>query len=112
MNIFRKDGDSKVKKQYVIKKLDEDDILEILIEHFQDDELRNYMRAQACLLGKPGEELRFIGVFSNDDSATLQHDFKKLDKEIDYNGDHSFLENNLEFQIQPMDKNGDFYRES
>ncbi len=28
------------------KKLDEDDILEILIEHFQDDELSDYISAQ------------------------------------------------------------------
>lgn len=88
--------DLKTKKQHCFKKLDEDDILEILIEHFQDGELEDYISAQGCLLGKPNENLRFIGVFSNDDNEMLQYDLKKLDKEIDFNGDHSTLtEDNL-----------------
>lgn len=83
------------------KKLDEDDILEILIEHFQNGELSNFISARGCLLGKPGKNLRFIGVFSSDDDQMPEHDFKKLDKEIEYNGDHAFLKKHPEFDLTP-----------
>ena len=81
------------------KKLDEDDILEILIEHFQNDELSDFIYAHGCLLGKPGEDLRFIGTFSKSDGQVITEDIEKLDKEIDYNGDHSFLKNHPEFNL-------------
>ena len=83
------------------KKLDEDDILEILIEHFQDDELSDYISAQGCLLGEPGRDLRFVGVFSNNDETILKHDLEILDKEIEYNGDHAFFKKHPEFNFNP-----------
>lgn len=89
-------------KEICYKKLDENDILEILIEHFQNDELLDFISAQGCLLGKPGENLRFIGVFSNDECPMGEQDFEKIDKELDYNGDHSFLKSHPEFNLAPQ----------
>lgn len=93
-----------MKKKIFYKKLDEDDILEILIEHFQNGELSDLISAQGCLLGKPGEDLRFIGVFSNKEYHMIEPDFEKLDKELDYNGDHAFIKNHPEFNLaHPME---------
>lgn len=66
------------------KKLDEDDILEILIEHFQNGELSDFISACGCILGKPGNELRFIGVFSKSEKQVPYQDLEELDKEINY----------------------------
>jgi hypothetical protein len=87
-----------MKRKYSIKKLDEDDILEIIIEHFQDGELADFMSAQGCILGEPGKDLRFVGVFSNE-KGLLRNDLEKIDKEMDFNGDHSFLKKHPEFYI-------------
>ncbi len=86
-------------KKICYKKLDEDDILEILIEHFQDDELRGFSKACGCLLGKPGEDMRFIGVFSKSDDQIFDLDLEEIDKKIDYNGSHAFLKNHPEFNL-------------
>jgi len=91
-------------ENFIYKKLDQDDILEILVEHFQDGELSDCSRAQGCLLGTPGKDLRFIGVFSNDESITLHHDYEKLDEALDFNGDHSFINAHPEFQLRPPQK--------
>ncbi len=66
------------------KKLDEDDILEILIEHFQNGELSDFISAHGCILGKPGNDLRFIGVFSKSEKQVPYQDLEELDKEINY----------------------------
>lgn len=81
------------------KKLDEDDILEILIEHFQNGELSDFISAHGCILGKPGNDLRFIGVFSKSEKQVPYQDLEKLDKEINYNGDHSFLKAHTEYNL-------------
>ena len=93
-----------MRKHYNFIKLDEDDILEILIEHFQEGSLAGYPQAQSCLLGTPGNDLRFIGVFSDDEDEFLSYNLEKIDKEIDYNGDHSFINSRSEFQIHPKRK--------
>ena len=85
--------------KYSFKKLDEDDILEILIEYFQEGEYVDFTHAKACLFGEPGKDLRFIAIFSDDEEKTNQYDLKNLDNEIDYNGDHSFLKNHPGFLI-------------
>lgn len=82
------------------KKLDEDDILEILVEHFQCGELKNFSSAQACLFGTPGKDLRFIGVFSNGVEGRTEYDMEKVDRDMDYNGDHSFLKKHSEFWVK------------
>lgn len=83
------------------KKLDEDDILEILIEHFQNGEFSDFISARGCILGKPGDDLRFVGVFSKSDKQVLDHDLEELDKEINYNGDHAFLKTHPEYNLDP-----------
>ena len=79
-------------KKICYKKLNEDDILEILIEHFQSGELADYVSAQGCLLGEVGKNLRFVGFFSKDEHEILKHDLEELDKKTDYNGDHAAVQ--------------------
>ena len=80
-------------------KLNEDDILEILLEHYQETVFENSDIARGILLGSPGEDLRFIGIFGEEgDSKILQCDLQGLDEEVEFNGDHSFLVSNPEFQ--------------
>ena len=84
-----------------LKKLDEDDILEILLEHFQDGELNDCPCSRGCILGSPGKDLRFIGVFSKEsESNEYKRDFEDIDNEIDFNGDHAFLKEHPEFLFQ------------
>ena len=81
----------------VIKKLDEDDILEILIEHFQTGQ---YSYGRGKLIGTPGNDLRFVGAISCDSLADV--DLDEIDKKYDYDGDHSFIKNNPEFDLSNM----------
>ena len=75
-----------------LKKLNEDDMLEILLEHFQDGELNDYPFSRGCILGSPGKDLRFIGVFSKEaETKDYKRDFEDIDNEIDFNGIISFL---------------------
>lgn len=93
-----------MEKKYNLMKLDEDDILEILVEYFQGKEKFGCLQASACLMGESGKDLRFIGAFSSDEEK-IRCDFEKIDKEMDYNGDHSFIKKNPEFWIsQPSKK--------
>jgi hypothetical protein len=81
------------------KKLDEDDILEILIEYYQE-QFSDVSAAKGLILGEPGKNLRFIGAFSDEDFQYIHNlDLNKLDKEIDFNGDHQFLKDNPDFTI-------------
>lgn len=75
--------------------------MEILIEHFQEGELSDFLSARGCILGKPGDDLRFVGVFSKSDKQVLAQDLEELDKEINYNGDHSFLKTHSEYNLDP-----------
>lgn len=84
-------------KRKIIKKLDEDDILEILIEHFQKGKFGESC-GQGCILGTPGKDLRFIGVISKNCG---EYNLEEIDKEMDFNGDHAFLKKHPEFYIQP-----------
>lgn len=51
------------KKHMIIKKLNEDDILEILLEYYQDKECAYFPNSKGMLLGISGEDLRFIGIY-------------------------------------------------
>jgi hypothetical protein len=75
-----------------------------LIEHFQDNELADFISAQGCLFGEVGKDLRFIGMFSNSEKEVLRHDLERVDKEINYNGDHSFLKSHPEFNVSSPSK--------
>lgn len=84
----------------MLKKLDEDDILEILLEHFQESEYSNCKLARGCILGTPGKDLRFIGAFSNDFDEINTIDFEEIDEQLGFNGDHSFLKSHPEFNLE------------
>ena len=83
------------------KKLNQDDILEILIEHFLDEEFRGLAYAYGCLLGSIDEDLRFIGVYGDEPcTEDINACISEIDANVDFNGDHEFLKNNPEFQIK------------
>ena len=54
---------------------------------------------KGCLLGTPGKDLRFIGVFTDEEEDISKYDLEKIDMEMDFNGDHSFLKKHPEFYI-------------
>ena len=84
----------------VIKKLNEDDILEILLEYYQENECASLPRSKGMLLGIPGENLRFIGIYGKEDDLSVSDcDLSEVDKTTDFNGDHSFLEKNPRFHL-------------
>ena len=83
-------------------KLDEDDILEIIVEHFQDENV-NIFFGKGIILGTPSKDLRFVGVLSTEDAFTKARDvnLEELDKKMEYNGFHSSIKNNPECWIEP-----------
>ena len=88
-------------KDYFVKKLNEDDILEILLEHFQEINNSDTPLSRGVLLGNPGENLRFIGVYGREEDVSFKElNFEKIDAEYDFNGDQSFLERNPQFNIK------------
>lgn len=90
------------KDKVIIKKLNEDDILEILIEHFWEGELKDKVTAKGLILGVPGKNLRFIGAFGNEECDEIyNYDLEEIDKNHEFNGSHSFLEKNPDFYINP-----------
>ena len=83
--------------QYV--KLDIDDIIEIVIEHYYN-KLDNVNEAKGIILGTPDNELRFVGAFCNNEEATVSNiDLENIDETMEYNGEHSFLKKNPQFYI-------------
>ena len=81
-------------------KLDIDDIIEIILEHFQE-QFENSEYAKGIILGSPDNELRFIGAFGNQNNHELAHiNLEEIEKNMDYTGDHSFLKNNPDFFIK------------
>jgi hypothetical protein len=85
-------------EKYVVRKLNQDDILEIVCEHY----IASARSTIGMILGTPGVDLRFIGVWGPDvdDKVIDSIDLEELDKEVDFNGDHSFLEKNPNFYIR------------
>lgn len=73
-------------------KLDEDDILEIIIEHFQDKN-ENIIFGKGILLGTPTKDLRFVGVLSTEEAFESARDVEliEVDNMVEYNGFHSFV---------------------
>ena len=79
-------------KNRKIIKLDADDIMEILLEHYQEAFDKAY--AKGIILGAEYKELRFIAVFGEEQDEELKKlDLKKIDQQMDYNGEHSFFRN-------------------
>lgn len=71
-------------------KYDENDILEILTEHLAENNGFETYNSHAVILGTPSENLRLIAVVGESEDETLSDvDLEKIDKEMDFNGDHS-----------------------
>lgn len=71
-----------------IKKLNQDDILRILVRHFQEEIGESWGYGE--LLGTPNKDLRFIGIFSTDDNKTpSDYDIEQIDSNTDFNDDWS-----------------------
>ena len=91
-------------KKMFVKKLNEDDILEILIEHFQEGK---YAKSEGCakIYGLPGQDLRALVVVNHGSHKEINLD--EIEKNIEYNGDHHFLIGHPEFDLSRHFKNGD-----
>jgi hypothetical protein len=89
-------------KDLIIKKINEDDILEILIEKFYETDCSDFPSAKGVLLGEVGENLRFIGIFTNEDNWKLlrEIDVNKIDSDYDYNGDHFTILKNPDLHVK------------
>ena len=80
-------------------KLDADDIMEILLEFYQE-RFDHSECAKGIFLGTPDNDLRFLAAFGNADEEEIDGvDLKTIDQEMDYNGDHSFLKRNPIFYV-------------
>jgi hypothetical protein len=86
-----------------IHKLNEDDILEILIEHFQKGK-NEKSAVSAKFFGSSGEDLRAVIVVTK--KHTAKFDFEEIEKSTDFNGDHAFLNNHPEFDLSKPFKEG------
>lgn len=70
-------------------KLDEDDICQIVVEHYQEV-LKNSTYARSIVLGTPGDDLRLVAVYGERyDERVRDIDLTKIDKLLDYTGYHS-----------------------
>ncbi|MGY0374239.1 hypothetical protein [Clostridium sp. JNZ J1-5] len=88
----------KKKSKIIIKKLNQDDILEIIFEHFQEIELKEAVITKGIILGTPGKDLRFVGVFGDETCEEIyEYDLEEIDENQEFNGSHAFLENNPNF---------------
>lgn len=88
-------------KKMFVHKLNEDDILEILIEHFQKGKNKKFA-VSAKFFGSSGEDLRAVIVMSKKHTANF--DFEAIEKNTDFNGDHSFLNDHPEFDLSKQFK--------
>ena len=88
-------------KKTLVKKLSEDDILEILIEHFQNGKY-SLSEAYAKFFGSSGKDLRAVIVLNR--GGHKNFDLDEIENRTEYNGDHAFLINHPEFDVS---KTGD-----
>lgn len=81
-------------------KLDSDDIMEILLEYYQE-RFEDSELSKGIFLGAPDKDLRFIAVFGKEEDDEIQNiDLEKIDSQMNYNGEHAFLKNNPDFYIK------------
>lgn len=72
-----------MKNKEKIVKLNQDDILRILVTHFQDEIGESWGYGE--LLGTSKEDLRFIGIFRTDvENAPFDYDIEKIDKNTSF----------------------------
>ena len=84
MNIrsFIKKKKSNSKKAELIVKINQDDIMRILVRSFQIGDFGE-SSGYGELLGTPGKDLRFIGIFRNDMDRFIEsfdYDINKIDE--------------------------------
>lgn len=81
----------------VIRKINEDDMLEILTERYMDSGFTG--TARGLILGAPGVDLRFIGVWGQGlfDEVLDNMDLNKLEKDVDFDSSDVFLEKDPRF---------------
>lgn len=71
-------------------KLNADDILEIVCHHLADQEELGTYNSKLTFIDEGNDELRIVAAFGElEDESITELDLFKLDKEIDYNGDHA-----------------------
>ena len=77
---------------YFVKKIEEDDICSILVDHFRETESKvaELSCARSIILGTPGKDLRFVSVFYEDD-IRRDYNMEEIDAKHDFNGDQSFI---------------------
>lgn len=79
-------------KDKVMIKLNEDDILEILTEHFAKQYGFNEFNARGIVIGESGNNLRFVAVVGESEDTSIQRiNLTEIDEKIDFNGSHSFM---------------------
>lgn len=80
---------SEKKKQALLFKFNEDDILEILTEYLAEKSGFGTFTSKAILLGTPSEDLRLIAVVADLEQNLSEYNLEEIDKSMDFNGDHS-----------------------
>lgn len=84
--LFKKREKTPKRKELIVK-LSTDDIMRILVTHFQKGDFGESF-GHGELLGTPGEDLRFIGYFRTDvENAPFDYDINEIDKIYDFTGD-------------------------
>lgn len=77
-------------KKQILLKYDQDDILEIITEYMAEKYGFGEFYARAMLFGTPDKDLRLVAVVGDsEDGSVKKVDLDKVDKELDYNGDHA-----------------------
>ncbi|KOO51633.1 hypothetical protein [Viridibacillus arvi] len=77
-------------KKHHYFKLNEDDILEIVCHHLADQEELGTYNSKLTFIDEGNDDLRIVAAFGElEDESITELDLFKLDKEIDYNGDHA-----------------------
>jgi hypothetical protein len=85
-----------LKNERKIFKFNQDDILEILLEHLGEENDFDMYQSSGMLLGTPGKDLRLIVVIGDiDDTGINKLNLEEIEKEVDYNGPHVDLNNNF-----------------
>lgn len=97
-------------KDIQLFKLNEDDILEIVSEYVaQKTDIKEFS-SKSIALGTPSKDLRIIVAVSGESLSDI--DLVSLDKEIEYNGEHSRINGlNDDDMLSALDKmisTGDF----
>lgn len=86
-----------MKNKIIYEKLNEEDILEIVMEYLQE-KYNNLPYSNSILLGEVGKDLRCICAISE----KIPHsdlDLIEVDKKIDFTGDHEFLKQHPDFLL-------------